>query len=177
MTLPFRRFEGVVYRGHNPRWAFAPLSGDGAKRRGGRFNPKGTPALYTALLSRTAWLEAQQGLAFKAQPLTLVSYDVDCADILDLTDEATRAASGAPLETLRGAWEDLADRGETPPTWALADRLIAAGCAGVIVPSFTKGASTEDLNFVFWRWSADGAHRLRVIDDDGRLPKNDRSWR
>jgi RES domain-containing protein len=31
----------------------------------------------------TAWLEAQQGFAFKAQPLTICAYDVDCADIAD----------------------------------------------------------------------------------------------
>lgn len=49
-------------------------------------------ALYTSMRSETAWLEAQQGLPFKAQPMTLCAYRVDCADMLDLTDPAVRAA-------------------------------------------------------------------------------------
>src|SRR5208283_3004562 len=64
------RLQGLVYRAHNPRWAFSPTSGEGAARHGGRFNPVGVPALYMSRRMETAWLEAQQGFAFKAQPLT-----------------------------------------------------------------------------------------------------------
>lgn len=53
------RFRGLVYRAHAPRWATAPLSGEGAARHGGRFNPIGMAALYTALGLETAWTEAQ----------------------------------------------------------------------------------------------------------------------
>jgi RES domain-containing protein len=35
------RLTGLVYRAHNPRWSFAPYSGEGAARYGGRFNPVG----------------------------------------------------------------------------------------------------------------------------------------
>ena len=41
------KLTGFVYRAHNPRWAFAPDSGQGAASAGGRFNPVGMPALYT----------------------------------------------------------------------------------------------------------------------------------
>ncbi|KJG37767.1 hypothetical protein UA32_12500 [Photobacterium angustum] len=34
------RLEGVVFRGHDPRWSFSSESGEGARRNGGRFNPK-----------------------------------------------------------------------------------------------------------------------------------------
>jgi len=71
------RLQGTVYRAHNPRWAWAPISGEGAGRYGGRFNPVGVPALYTSWRMETAWREAQQGFAFKAQPLTVCAYDVD----------------------------------------------------------------------------------------------------
>ena len=67
-------------------WAFTPLSGDGAKTHGGQFNRSGKSALYTSLDSITAWMEAQQGFPFKPQPMTLVAYHVDCADIAELND-------------------------------------------------------------------------------------------
>ena len=46
--LEWVRFRGRVYRAHNPHWAHSPLSGEGAARHGGRYNRKGTPALYTS---------------------------------------------------------------------------------------------------------------------------------
>jgi RES domain-containing protein len=171
------RFTGLVYRAHNPRWAFAPDSGAGAARHGGRFNRVGMPALYTSLRLETAWLEAQQAFAFKAQPMTMCAYRVDCAEIVDLTDPATLEASGINTADLACAWEDLADRRQTPPTWAIADRLTAARSAGILVPGFAAGATREDVNAVFWRWSPSPPHQLSVVDDLGRLPKSPASWR
>lgn len=170
------RFQGVVYRAHHPRWAFAPGSGDRAARFGGRFNPVGLPALYTALRLETAWLEAQQAFPFKAQPMTMVAYRVDCADMADLTDGATRTRLGVTPEMLACPWEDLVDRGEVPPGWTLARRLTGLGVAGLIVPSFAPGADSRDRNAVFWRWSEEPPHQVRVVDDAGRLPRDGRSW-
>lgn len=135
------------------------------------------PALYTSRRFETAWLEAQQGFPFKAQPLTLCAYDADCEDVLDLTDPAELARLGAAAADLACAWEDLAGRSLVPPSWVLARRLFADGVAAAIVPSFAAGARDDDLNVVFWRWGPDPPHRLAVIDDGGRLPKDDRSWR
>jgi RES domain-containing protein len=176
LSLPFIRFIDPVYRAHHPRWAFDPVSGEGARRHSGRFNRPGTPALYTALRMETAWLEAQQGFAFKAQPLTLCSYAVDCADILDLTSPATLAALSIAPPDLACAWEDLADRGLAVPSWTLADRLIKEGTAGIVVPSFAHRASPDDRNLIFWRWAPDLPHKVCVIDDQGRLPRDDSSW-
>src|SRR4051812_13824924 len=89
-------------------------------------------ALYTSRRFETAWLEAQQGLAFKAQPLTLVAYDVDCGDfkaqpltlvaydvdcgdVADLTQATTCAGLGVSGNDLACAWEDLVSRGIDPP--------------------------------------------------------------
>ena len=176
MSLPFIRVTDTVYRAHHPRWAFEPTSGEGARRQGGRFNRPGTPALYTGLRMETAWLEAQQGFAFKAQPLTLCSYTVDCADVLDLTQPAALAALDIAGCDLVCAWEDLADRGQDPPTWLLAERLVDAGAAGIIVPSFAHRAGPDDRNLVLWQWGADLPHKICVVDDQARLPKDDRSW-
>ena len=171
------RLTGFVYRAHNPRWAFAPDSGAGAASVGGRFNPVGMPALYTSLRFETAWLEAQQAFPFKAQPMTLCAYEVDCEDVLDLTDPATRAAHGIVVADLACPWKDLSTRGIIPPSWSVTERLVAAGAAGVIVPSFARGAGSADINVVFWDWAAVPPHQVRVIDDDQRLPRDAGSWR
>ena len=171
------KLKGLAYRAHNPRWAFRPNSGAGAAIHGGRFNRTGTEALYTSLRLETAWLEAQQAFPFKAQPLTMCASDVDCADIVDLTDPATLVSFGIAAADLACPWEDLVDRKAIPPSWALADRLIAAGQAGILVRSFATRASAADVNAVFWRWTDHPPHRVSVIDDEGRLPVDDSSWR
>jgi RES domain-containing protein len=171
------RFQGLVYRAHNPRWSFEPNSGEGARLFGGRFNAKGRAAFYTSLRVETAWLEAQQGLAFKAQPMTMCAYEVDCTELLDLTDPAIRASHDISDADLACAWEDLASRRQPVPSWALAERLIAAGIAGIKVASFAFRARPDDINLVFWRWGDAAPHGVRVVDPLGRLPRNDSSWR
>ncbi|PHJ55963.1 hypothetical protein VF03_38000 [Nostoc linckia z2] len=98
----------------------------------------------------------------------MVTYDVDCSDILDLTTEAGRTAAGTDLPTLGCAWMLERAEGRTPPTWTLAQRLIAAGSAGVVVPSFATGATDGMRNLVLWRW---GGEKQRVVawDMEGRL--------
>lgn len=171
------RLVRPVYRAHHPRWSFDPHSGAGAARFGGRFNPVGIPALYTSLRLETAWLEAQQAFPFKAQPMTLCAYEVDCADIADLTDPAVLAELRVTQDHLACPWEHMAARGVRPPSWELAERLIADGHVGALTRSFAPGATGEDINAVFWRWSDDLPHKVRVIDHHDRLPRDDRSWR
>ncbi len=165
------RFAGTVFRAHNPRWSFAPASGVGAARHGGRFNRPGVPALYTSLRQETAWAEAQQAFPFKPQPLTLCAYAVDCDDVADLTDSG---AHDIHADDLACAWEDLMSRRAIPPSWAIADRLRDAGVAAIVVPSFAPGAGAGDRNLVFWHWSDTPPHKVVVIDDEHRLPRDDR---
>mgnify|MGYP002780083749 FL=1 len=177
MTLPLTRFEGLAYRAHHPGWAFDPESGEGAKLHGGRFNRPGIACLYTSLRLETAWLEAQQGFAFKAQPMTLCSYRIDCEGILDLTTDEGLAAAPISRAGLACAWEMQAADRKPVPTWELADRLIEAGCAGIIVPSFAVRAGERDINMILWHWTRDRPHMVCVVDDDNRLPKDRSSWR
>jgi RES domain-containing protein len=166
----------TVYRAHDPKWAWAPESGAGAALYGGRFNPVGIDALYTSQTFQTAWLEAQQGLPYKAQPMTLCGYDIDCESILDLTDNAVRTANGVTIGDLDCAWKDLATRRIEPPSWTMMKRLTARGVAGIIVQSFAIGATSADVNVIFWTWSDSLPRQVKVIDDAGRLPKNMRPW-
>lgn len=170
------RFKQACYRAHDPRWSFKPLSGEGAAIRGGRFNPRGVPALYLALEIVTAVKEANQGFARRIDPCVLCSYEVDCEDIVDLRDEQGRRQAGVELAEMRCAWMDFIGRAERPPSWAIHDRLTIGGAAGIIVPSFAPGADGSDHNLVLWTWGPDVPHSVQVHDPSGRLPKNQLSW-
>jgi RES domain-containing protein len=171
------RFAGTAYRAHDPRWSWTPLSGEGARIHGGRFNPQGVPALYLALDFATAVIEANQGLPFRFMaPITLVSYAVDCDALLDLTDTKVLRRHSAKPADLACAWKLLAETGKPVPSWILAERLRSAGASGVIVPSFSPGAAADAKNLVLWTWSADLPYQVQVIDPENKLPRNGSSW-
>ena len=123
--------------------------------------------MYASLDPMTAWFEAQQAFVFKPQSMTLVAYEVDCDHLADLVDKETLALLNVSANDLACAWEDLADRGITPPTWLLADRLLAAGAHGAMAPSQAPGAHPDAVNLVFWH--QDATCRLEVVDDFGNL--------
>ena len=163
------RFQGLVYRAHNPEWSWAPLSGEGARRHGGRFNRRGVPALYTSLSPLTAIREAQP-LGRPMQPLTLCAYEVDIEPIFDTEEEEPRRAFGVSDSDLTcPAWETEMLAGKIPASQAVADRLIAEGYAGIRVRSFAAGTGADDLNLVLWRWGPERPNRIALIDDEGRL--------
>ena len=144
---------------------------------GGRFNPKGTPALYLSLSLMTAIREASQGFVHKIDPSVLCSYDVDCEDIADLRDDQTRVHHGVALTDMACAWLALATAGRDPPSWKIARDLIGEGYAGILVPSFAHRAAADDQNLVLWNWGKDLPHRIQVFDPSGKLPKNQLSWK
>ncbi|EKS26811.1 MULTISPECIES: RES family NAD+ phosphorylase [Nitrobacteraceae] len=164
------RYEGKLYRALNPIYAREPLSGLGAELYGGRFNPKGVPALYSSLSIMTALREANQ--VGNLQPTTLVSYDAEIENIFDTQDEAALMAEGVDAATLADAtWRDQMKANGEAKTQAFARRLITAGFNGLLVKSFATGASATDLNLVLWRWSGNAPARLVLIDDENRLSR------
>ena len=163
------RFRGLVYRAHNPQWSWTPLSGEGARRHGGRFNRRGLAALYTSLTPLAAIREAQP-LGRPMQPLTLCASEVDAEPVFDALDEARRRALGVlDSDVACPAWEAEMLAGGIPASQALADRLIAAGCTGMRVRSFAAGAGIDDVNLVMWKWGSERPTRVALIDDAGRL--------
>ena len=104
------------------------------------------------------------------QPLTLCAYEVDAEPVFHSRDEAERTAFGVTESELRcETWESEMLEGRVPPSQVLADRLIAAGQVGMLVPSFARGASVDDFNLVLWRWGPEPPARIVLIDDEGRL--------
>ena len=148
---PIDRFAGFLYRALNPVYARDPLSGRGAQLYGGRFNPKGTPALYASLSPMTALREANQVGAL--QPTTLVAYEADVRPVFDTRDAGSLAGFGmSPKDLASVAWRDEMIANGESETQTFARRLIAAGYAALLVPSFARGAAPTDLNLVLWRW-------------------------
>ncbi|BCH30542.1 hypothetical protein MesoLjLc_24720 [Mesorhizobium sp. L-8-10] len=164
------RYEGKLYRALNPIHAREPLSGRGAELYGGRFNPRGMPALYLSLSVMTALREANQ--AGNLQPTTLVSYDAQIDGVFDTRNEAALDAEGMDLAGLAdSSWRDRMKTTGEAPTQTFARRLVASGHNGLLVRSFAPGATVEDVNLVLWRWSDAAPFRLVLIDDEKRLSR------
>lgn len=161
-------YRGLLYRALNPVYAREPLSGRGAQLYGGRFNTKGTPALYASLTVMTALREANQVGAL--QPTTLVSYDAEIERVFDTRDATALAAEGMDAEALADAsWRDQMKAQGEARTQAFARRLASDGYQGLLVRSFARGAGADDMNLVLFSWGAGAPSRLTLIDDEKRL--------
>lgn len=163
-------FQGELYRALNPIYARDPLSGRGAELYGGRFNRKGTPALYMSLSVMTALREASQ--VGSLQPTTLVSYDADIERVFDCRDDVNLRAEGVDAAALADpTWRDQMKMTGEALTQAFAQRLAMAGYNGLLVRSFAPGATETDLNIVLWKWGDKAPSRLILVDDEHRLSR------
>lgn len=161
-------FQGRIYRALNPIYARDPYSGRGAALHGGRFNPIGLPALYTALTIMTAIREANQ--VGSLQPTMLITYDADFENIFDTRNEAALEPFGMNATLLADAgWRDQMRDERKAATQAFAETLLEQGHQGLLVRSFAHGASETDLNLVLWTWGSSRPARLKLIDNEGRL--------
>lgn len=170
------QFAGTVYRAHNPKWSWSPLSGEGARKHGGRFNRMGQPTLYTSLSPSTAMLEASP-LGRPFQPLTLIAYRVDADPLFDATDLQAVASLGfSPADLADPLWEDRLLDGQEPVQHRFVAAVRAIGAVGMLVRSFARGAVDLNRNLVLWHWNEDGGAGVEVIDDEDRLPRDGSSW-
>lgn len=161
-------YRGQLFRALNPVYAREPLSGRGAALYGGRFNPKGMPALYTSLSVLTALREANQ--VGNLQPTTLVSYEAEIDGVFDSRDDAALRAEDMDAAALADStWRDEMGAAGEARTQAFARRLIAKGYHALLVRSFAPGTNETNLNLVLWQWGDAAPARLTLIDDEGRL--------
>jgi RES domain-containing protein len=106
----------------------------------------------------------------------LCTYEIDCEDVIDLRGETERRAASVDEDDMACPWFAEAAAGREPASWRLSRRLIASGAAGLLAPSFVRGATSADVNLILWRWSAALPNRVAVFDPSGRLPRNPLSW-
>jgi RES domain-containing protein len=161
----------TLWRAFVPRWAHAPLSGKGAARFGGRWNPVGEPTIYAALELSTAWAEYNQG--FVQHPALIACLTLEGATVADLREDAVLANFGASPAVHETEWRDCLDRDEEPATHRLRKALLEAGFHAALYPSFMSRGGTC---IALWRWNAADAPKLSVIDPDRRLPVSQASW-
>ena len=169
--MPDTSSRHTLWRAFVPRWAHMPLSGEGAARFGGRWNPVGAPTIYAARELSTAWAEYNQ--SFVQHPALIAQLELTGARLADLTDPDTLSASGVSHDIHQCEWRDMIDRELVPPTYELRDRLLADGWHGVIYPSHMSHGGTC---VALWRWNGEGDPQLRAVDPDQRLPKTPASW-
>ena len=108
------------------------------------------------------------------RPGTFCAYDLTSSDIVDLCDGTLLAAAGIDPSIRFAPWKSilLAD-GKRPPGWDIAETLIQAGIAGVLVPSVRQKTG---INLVLWRWNDSPTHRQVALDPNTDLPRDQRSW-
>ncbi len=159
-----------LFRAHNPKWAFKPLSGAGAASAGGRFNRPGVAALYLSTEQVTAAAEYQQDNDI-TDPYLMVAYLSTLPPLVDLRliDDDWDAL----WRDWDCDWRQLVVEGVEPPSWTLSDMLLTHGETGLIFPSI---ADAGGINVVLFseRISSDA---LVPHDPQHLLPADQESWK
>lgn len=160
--------EEAYYRVITPAYAGAPLSGAGAARQGGRFNRPGQEALYLSMDEATALTEYKQDNPW-LPPGTICTFFIRGLRVADFS-------SGFEPEKWPLLWSDFSvdwraewfGKSIEPPTWYMADDVVAEGLDGILFPSQAHLGGT---NLVVYRSSVRSATQLRVYDPSGALRK------
>jgi RES domain-containing protein len=143
------------------------LSGEGAARFGGRWNPLGVPTIYAARELSTAWAEYNQG--FVQHPALIAQLHLAGAYLPDLTVATVLREFGLEESIHQIEWRSDLDSGIVPATHTAFKRLVDAGADGVIYPSFMSPGGTC---VALWRWSRSVQPKLEILDPEGRMPRS-----
>lgn len=169
-------WSGTVYRSATPRYAGSAdlLSGFGARKHGGRWNPPGAfPAVYGSSSPETAVAEAlatfrHYGIPVAdAMPRVIVAVEARLRAVLDLTDPKTRSLLRVSRRALRQEpWRERQESGLEPLTQAIGRAAHDAGFDGLRAPSAPVSAGWTLV--VFPQRAEAGA--LRVIGAEAAGP-------
>jgi len=127
-------FAGAGFRHLGP--GHSPMSGEGARIRGGRWNPEDSfPVLYVALSPDAAVAEfyrlaERQGMpAENLLPRRFQEYAVELRELLDIREEDSRGGLGLTAAVITGV--------DPSRCQAVGDAAHYAGFEGILAPSAT----------------------------------------
>jgi len=164
--------KAYAYRVHDPKWSFAPVSGAGAARMGGRANRPGINALYLSLELETALAEYRH-LDTLMPPAVMISYEVGVEPVVDFRGGYTK--KWEPIwQDFYCDWRRMVFQEKTEPrSWVIGDLVLAAGAKGILYSS----AITSGTNLVLYNDALAGSDFVHVYDPDHALPRDQSSWR
>ena len=138
----------LVYRLYESTYITEPLSAEGARRAGGRWNPKGYPILYTSATPELALLE----IAVHLNPQFIPRFHLLVLDIPD----SFRAVS---IVDLPENWQD--EQPNESLAFRLADWLRQPNILTVSVPS---AIVTRSQNCLLHTRHPDFTSQVRIIE-------------
>jgi RES domain-containing protein len=139
-----------VFRSAPPQYADSKLliDGGGAKRTGGRWNPRGVAALYCALTPEAALAEALAYARYMGWPVSrgfprvIVALRVKLSNVLDLTDRSIRRRLGVSAERMTTTdWRKEVAGGRIPLTHLIGRAAFDVGLEGLLVASASGKAA------------------------------------
>ena len=66
-------------------------------------------------------------------------------------------------------WRDQMKTAGKSHTQIFAQTLISEGFNGLLVRSFARGVTDDDITLVLWKWSDISPLKITLIDDERRL--------
>lgn len=150
------RVQGLFHRAVDPAHVEAALAGS---RGDGRYAPAGVPTLYLSS-SREGVAAAMTKYVVPGEPAQRVlDLEVDAERIADLRDADAMRALGVDPAHAALDWQTALAAGERPASWAVRERLEAAGAQGLIDPS-RKAPGLWHL--ALFAWNTPGAPRVTL---------------
>ena len=145
------------------------LSGVGAARRGGRWNPRGVRAVYLGedaeLLAREVGYAQSLGGAFEASPkppMALYSVEFELARVLRVDDAFVARIEAEWNDLLRDDWAAAIASGKLTTAMQLGRAAYDARLEALIVPS-TQDPGRRRWNLVVFPDNLLAGHRLEIV--------------
>ncbi len=149
------------------------MNGEGSRRFGGRWNPKGIAMVYASLTPEVAMAEALANNRYygipveDAMPRTFVAIDVRLSRVLDLRSALAWNALGIELHDLKHVdWRLEATKGIEPLTQKIGRAAHARRWEGLVVPS----AAAEGHNLLVLPEHLGNGSSIRIRHPDRLTP-------